>query len=181
MRDPKRFLYLAFQIDANRINSRQSLEAMNRLENWDAAGLIDVMISEAAQKEAASGSVSRMEKAYSYIFSMSEISTSQESSFFEKIERILWPDGAQNQNQRNDVDIVFNASKYGRILVTNDGASKTQPGGILGHRKELADLGIKVMTDEEAVEHVREAIRLRDDGLKKISRLSGVARLDRQG
>ena len=91
----------------------------------------------------------------------------------QQIERILFPQGAHNDNQRRDVEIVFNAGKYGAILVTNDGDSRSQPGGILGNRAALAAIGIRVVTDDEAVQMVREAIRNRDDMARKQAEYNG--------
>jgi hypothetical protein len=65
-------------------------------------------------------------------------------------------------NEANDVEIAFNANKYGAILVTADGGSRRQPGGILGNRVALARLGVQVMSDGEAVALVREKIQERD-------------------
>ena len=52
------------------------------------------------------------------------------------------------------------------ILVTNDGDSKRQTGGILGHREALARLGVSVMTDAEAVTYVRRKIAERDERMR---------------
>ena len=38
----------------------------------------------------------------------------------------------------NDIEIVFNAAKYEGILVTADGGSRRQLGGILGNRAALS-------------------------------------------
>ena len=57
---------------------------------------------------------------------------------------------------------LFNAQKYGGILVTNDGGSKRQPGGILGNARSLGKLGVRVMRAAEAVRFVRERIIVRD-------------------
>src|SRR5436305_8335915 len=79
-----------------------------------------------------------------------------------QIERTIFPDGAEVKSERNDVEIVFNAYKYGAILVTNDGHSKSQPRGILGSRDDLAKLGISVMTADEAAGYIARAIVARD-------------------
>ena len=47
-------------------------------------------------------------------------------------------------------------------LVTDDGGSKRQPGGILGNRDALGQLGVKVMRDEEAVQYVIRQLLHRD-------------------
>jgi hypothetical protein len=71
------------------------------------------------------------------------------------------------------VEIVFNARKYGCILVTNDGGSRSQPGGILGNRERLRSLGVQVLTDEEAVAFVRQLIQERDDRERERARFTG--------
>jgi hypothetical protein len=55
----------------------------------------------------------------------------------------------------NDVRIVYNALKYRYILITGDGV-------ILRNRDELKVLGLRVVSDEEAVALVEGAIRERD-------------------
>jgi len=56
---------------------------------------------------------------------------------------------------------VCEAEKYQAILVTNDGASKSQPGGILGNRDKFSDR-VVVMNPMEAVQHIRGRIQERD-------------------
>ena len=163
MDQTERFLSRMFQIDTNRINSRGHLENMNTLEKWRKDGVILMEMSEVAQKECVvDRNPKRVEKTLGYIFSETLAETTEEQELLTRIERILFPEGAKTQNERNDVEIVFNAKKYGSILVTADGGSKSQPGGILGHKEELAGLGIQVMSDEEAVQHVRGFIAARD-------------------
>jgi hypothetical protein len=109
---------------------------MNQLERWRADGVILMDMSEVAQGEAMSGRDDRRTaKALDTIFSMTYADTPQEKQKLLEIEAILCPEGAKTQNQSNDVEIVFNALKYGRILVTADGGSKSQPGGNLGQAK----------------------------------------------
>jgi len=98
----------------------------------------------------------RTEKAYSYISTETLASTPDEARMLRKIKDILFPRGVKNINERNDVEILFNAWKYGAILITDDGGSKRQPGGILGNRDKLTALGIQVMRDHEAVEIVKQ-------------------------
>ena len=86
----------------------------------------------------------------------------------------MFPQGAKNQNQKNDIEIIFNANKYGSILVTADGASKSQPGGILGHKAELKILGIDVMSDQEAVDYIRNLIQKRDQRAIKMNKSFGL-------
>ena len=72
------------------------------------------------------------------------------------------------------MNIVFNARKYGAILVTHDGASKRQPGGILGSREPLHALGVSVMTAHEAVDYIRRRIAERDKRARRLASERGV-------
>jgi hypothetical protein len=160
---PERYVHLDFHIDTNCVNARALLSDMNRLERWHEEGIICIEMCRKAQDEAAQGQgAARARKAGSYIYSETMAGTPQEQEILGKINRILFPDGAKTSNQWNDVEIVFNAWKYKNILVTNDGGSKRQPGGILGNRERLADLGIRAMSPSEAVSEVEQAIQKRD-------------------
>ncbi|OGW01436.1 MAG: hypothetical protein A2889_07870 [Nitrospinae bacterium RIFCSPLOWO2_01_FULL_39_10] len=170
MEMPNRYVYLMFQIDTNRLNSRQNLPFMNKLEQWHKNGVIDIEISEVAQHEARYGNNSlRNQKAMRYIFSETKSTTDDEIKMLEEIKSILFPNGPKNQNENNDIEIVFNAWKYSRILVTNDGASNKQPNGILGNLDKLRTLGIRVVRDNEAVSMVEQKIRERDNMVRMIS------------
>lgn len=158
--DRRRINY-KFQIDANRINYSGRLQHMNTLERWHQDKVIRIMMAQTAQDEAARGNRDRARKAYTYIFSITN-SRSEDIQLLNAIEKILFPKGAMTQNEKNDVEIVFNARKYGCILVTNDGGSRRQPGGILGNRDRLLQLGIEILTDEEAVTLIKKCIRERD-------------------
>ncbi len=57
--------------------------------------------------------------------------------------------------------------------MTADGGSKSQRGGMLGRREELAALGVRMMRDHEAVEYVRDEIRRRDDLARQIAAHTG--------
>jgi hypothetical protein len=162
---PERKLFgIQFLVDTNCVNSRKAIPELNQLEEWAASGLFDILTSEVAQKEMlAGGDTVRHEKAYSLIFSMSLANTNGERETIARIEEILFPAGATTRGEKNDVEIVFNAGKYCAILVTNDGGSKSQPGGILGNAEELRQLGITVMSPREAVRHVLRELKSRDD------------------
>jgi hypothetical protein len=176
MIDQDRFVYVAFQIDTNRINAKNGLANMNQLEAWHEAGVILMHMSLVAQEEAKAGRDSRRaRKAISYIFTLTQGRTPDERAALQAAELALFPGGATNQNERNDVEVVFNAKKYGAILVTNDGGSKRQPGGILGNQNALARLGVSVMTDAEAVAHVRQKITERDTRMRRRAERDGVA------
>jgi len=162
---------MSFHIDTNRINARGSLPEMNLLENWESNGVITIDMSQVAFNEARDGnSESRTNKTLKHIYTHTHAHTSEEQRTLRRIQEIIFPEGIKNINQANDVEIIFNADKYGCILITNDGASKKQRGGILGNSDKLMKiLGIKVMNSNDAVEIVKECIRVRDEQCKIIS------------
>jgi hypothetical protein len=52
----------------------------------------------------------------------------------------------------------------GGYFVTRDGDSKTQLGGILGHKHQLAELGIEVLNFTEALGHARKGVQAKEFG-----------------
>lgn len=166
---PSRYVYKRYHIDTNRINARQNIDTMNKLEAWGRNGVIDIEMSLVAMDEASSGSyVLRKNKALSHIFSYTESDGQNDLDRMEKIKQAIFPMGCKNQNQLNDVEIVFNAGKYHMPLITNDGASRNQPGGILGAQSQLRNMGIIVLRAEEAILEVETAIKLRDEMARRI-------------
>lgn len=164
MWQPDRHICRTFHIDTNRVNARSCLESMNRLERWHEDDVITLVMSEVAQLEAAAdGDHRRKSKAQGYVFTETQAHTQSEKTLLREVERGLFPAGVQSENEQNDVAIVFNAIKYGALLITNDGGSRRQPGGILGNRDKLKKLGSQIFTDEEAVKLVRELIQKRDE------------------
>jgi hypothetical protein len=160
-------LYIpVLHIDTNLINARQKLEAVNQLEKWYADGAILINMASTARDEAlAGGDAARSRKTNQQIFTMTPPAPI-DSAQFKAIESMLFPDGAKNENQRNDVRIVADAIHYAAILVTNDGGSKSQPGGILGNRDALRKrFALRVLSADEAVEVVRKTIRERHDSV----------------
>jgi hypothetical protein len=157
-----RLLRLMLHIDTNLINARQKLDAVIRLETWYADGVVLINMSSTAHSEAKAGNDElRTRKANQQIFTMTQPGDSTDRTY-RMIESALFPDGAKDDNQRNDVRIVFEAAKYGAILVTGDGGSKAQPGGILGNREKLKGL-VRIVSPDEAVAFVQEKIRERDE------------------
>jgi hypothetical protein len=142
---------------------------MTRLEKWHADGVVEITMADVAQQEAATGSAARARKTHRIIFTVSMYSDDADP-MLQRIERVLFPDGARDENQRNDARIVFHAWRNRCTLVTNDGGSRSQPGGILGHREELAQLGVTVVSDAEAVAWVEDEIRQRDERLRRMHR-----------
>jgi hypothetical protein len=161
-------------IDTNLINARQKLAAVNQLERWYADGVILINMSGTARAEALSGgSAQRSRKANQQIFTVTT-PESPEGARFKAIEDVLFPGGAKDENQRNDIRIVADAIHYAGILVTNDGASASQPGGILGHREELARrFAIRILTPDEAATFVRKKVCERDDFNHEVVRQFG--------
>lgn len=174
MNMPERYVNLDFHIDTNRINSKAQLNNMNILEHWHKLDVISVEMSHIAQEEATQGRNSpRTEKAYTYIATETLASTRSEQQILIQIQNILFPRGIKSPNERNDVEIVFNAHKYGAILVTADGASKHQPNGILGNAEGLLRLRIRVLRDDAAVELVKQKIENRDQRARGVSQITG--------
>jgi hypothetical protein len=163
IRMERRLLYIpVLHIDTNLINARQKLPAVNQLEKWFEDGVILINMSTTAHHEAqADGNVMRTRKANQHIYTTTP-AVGPSGSLYSKVEVALFPDGPRNDNQRNDVRIVCEAAKYAAILVTGDGGSNTQPGGILGNRHKLRDI-VLILSPDEAVDFVRNKIRERDE------------------
>jgi hypothetical protein len=169
----RRMLYIrVLHIDANLINARQKLAAVNQLEKWTTDEVILINISSTARIEAmAGGNVDRVRKANQQIFTATPTATSYDP-LYKRIEDALFPVGAKDENQRNDVKIVFEAARYNAILVTADGGSKSQPGGILGNRAKLTNV-VHILSPDEAVEFVKDKIRERDEFNARIAKEYG--------
>ncbi len=159
----ERFIHRIFHIDTNLRNSRSQLSTMNQIEQWNDNGVIIVEWAKVAQEEALIGLSHELQgKMLNYIYTEAFPNTPDNQKSIHQIQNILFPNGLKNKNQRNDVEIVFNAHTCGGILITNDGASKSQPGGILGHKEELKTLGITVMSDTDAVNFINDLVQQRD-------------------
>lgn len=175
----RRMLYTpVFHLDANLINARQKLEAVNQLEKWRDDDVICLVMAGAAHAEAQAGAggnaKARTRKAASHIFTINDAGGAKEDDSYTKIKMILWGDGTVNDNQANDVEVVCEAIKWHAILVTNDGGSKSQPGGILGNREELLrQFCVRIYRPEEAVEYIRSKITERDEFNAQVAALSG--------
>jgi hypothetical protein len=171
----RRMLYTpVFHIDTNLINARSKLEAMNQIEKWAEEELILVNMSGVSFKEAqAGGNLARTKKALSQIFTLTDENINPNDPLCRKIEAALFPEGTKTDNERNDVKIIYEATHYAAILVTRDGGSRTQPGGILGNRDKLKDI-VKILSDSEAVAFIREKITERDVFNQRVNREFGV-------
>src|SRR5258706_6809866 len=169
-----RSVFLDFHLDTNRINSRAKLSSMNILEQWHERDVIYLEMSAVAQSEAVKNrTAANIRKAYNYGATETYAETLDELEMLAEIKRILFPQGVKTWGEWNDVEIVFNASKYFAVLITDDGASKRQPKGILGSAEELKELGISVLRDHEAVELVKRKINERDLDARTVARETG--------
>ena len=170
----RRMLYTPiFHIDTNMINAYGKLPAMSQLENWAANEVILVNMSNVSFSEAQQGSnAKRTNKALSQIFTLVDESINESNPTYKMVANALFPDGGKNDNQRNDIKIVCDAIKLNAILVTNDGGSKNQPGGILGNAHKLKGY-VQIMRDHEAVEFINKKIEERDNRNRKIAKITG--------
>jgi hypothetical protein len=152
-----------FHLDSNRINGSGRLKYVNIMETLGASGVINLKHCETVDKEIArEGASKRVAKTFNRMIPHPLISTDEEHSKLRSIEAVLFPNWASTNNEKNDVLICFTAMKYSAVLVTNDGASKSQPRGILGCKDELARIGVSVMRDHEAVSLIKRKIKERD-------------------
>jgi hypothetical protein len=144
---------LEYLLDTNCINARQKNPALNELEALHKKGKVSLIMPRPAYDEAGFGSEARQEKTEGYFFV--GIESKERFKVRHTIEHILFPNGAKTVNQKNDIDILEVARHTQLTLITMDGASKSQPGGMLGHRDELAKFGIKILRPEEALAEIK--------------------------
>lgn len=163
MKMERRSLYTPiFHIDTNLINARGTLATMNQIEKWASDGVILVNMSNVSFDEAQQGSnILRTRKALSHIFTLIDENCNESDPKFQEIAIALFPNGIKSENEKNDVRIVWEATKWQAILVTNDGGSKNQIGGILGNAYKIKNL-VRIMRDTEAVEFIKSKIKERD-------------------
>ncbi len=170
----RRSLYIpVFHIDTNLINAKQKLDEVNRLEHWAENDVILINMSWTAHDEAqAGGNSHRTKKAARQIYTID--TGDVDAALIAQVGDALFPGGRRDENQRNDVRIVCEAAKYQSTLVTNDGASKSQPGGILGNRDKLQVIaGIKILSPTEAVQFIESKIKERDYFNKRVAQETG--------
>lgn len=141
----------SFILDANCVNSRQNNGWLNNLEDKESQGLIDLYYASTSLEEASHGNLRRKNKAESFPFSESNQDDPTIQIKLNQIKLILYDGENETSNKLNDALIVLQAFLTNSPLITNDGNSKSQPKGILGCKAELANIGISVLTPEEAV------------------------------
>ena len=97
-----------FFLDANRVNAQSTLAAMNQLEKWHTDGVVSLQFPENAQKEAeASSNARRTPKAREYLIPVAFVTTGDERTLLNEIERIIFGDASLSKQDRNDALIVL--------------------------------------------------------------------------
>jgi len=171
---PKRNIGHVYQLDTNRINAMRKDLHVNQLEVWHKRKVIFLEMSFSAYKEASFGSFRRNEKASGYTWTHINEAWPGIDEFQKSIAEIIFPGGPRNKQEINDVTILLTAKMSFATLVTLDGGSNRQPGGMLGNADRLlSELGIRVITAEHAVDEIRACIRIRDNTARKVSAACG--------
>lgn len=142
---------MLFLLDANAVNARQRDAALNELEQLAQAGQIELEYTQVTYDEASVGCAKRAEKAAELTWSGGNEDSEFPAMWRKPIADAVFPRGVQSQSQANDVTALVTAKLCGGIFVTSDGASNSQPRGILGSRQALAALGITVVSPTEAL------------------------------
>ena len=147
------------------INARGRHPFMNLIEKWHQNGVISLEMPETAQFEAEAGDCAhRTLKAWSYTAPLLLITTAAEKERVELIERLLCGAKPMSKSDRRDALIVFTSVQWHAILITADGASNSQPRGILGAATELRQaVGAQIMSAADAVKLIRREISARDN------------------
>ena len=169
---PERETGLCLLLDANRINARQLDEYMNQIERWAESGVIFLYWPEPAAIEGMQGgNVRRFKKVSMFGPKMQALAnTPEEQKLLMEISTVLFDGPPKTEGQYHDVNIAFITKKYAGSLITEDGGSKRQPGGLLGRRTQLKHrFGIQIYRTSEVVELVRTRIRLRDERAMMVS------------
>lgn len=143
-----------FLLDANACNALQKIDELNQLENLANVGIINIMYTETTWCEAAFGSQIRHYKVSQ--FDWNGLSEDYENNrlqqpWREQIGRLIFPYGTRTDGQRRDIEALLTVKMSGGYFITRDGGSKSQPGGILGHKSQLATLGIEVLDFTDAL------------------------------
>lgn len=146
-----------FLLDANACNALQQIEELNEIEYLGRKGSIELQYTKTTWDEARYGSLNRDIKVSTFVFTGLVGLSEYVSPWWDAIAQIVFPKGIKGENQRRDVDALLTAKLAGGVFVTRDGGSKSQPGGILGHKTELAGLGIEVLNFPNALQRAKAA------------------------
>lgn len=175
MEIPVRFVFLAFLADTNCVNFAQALPNASELERWRDHGVIHLERATPLPGEGGNAARAARRPRAKYPFSISGVEAADDWKLIERIGELLYPGGPRNANQEEHVESVFVAARTYRILVTRELGPPATPCRILGSAERLErELGVMVVTDAQAVELVRAAIRRRDDQAARISRECGI-------
>lgn len=148
-----------FHVDTNLLNARQKIEEMNELEKMHDKEQITLVWSETSQNEALNNSSEFLKKkANTHIYTINDEDEYTQTAIELDIFKIMEIENNSSSNDINDAKIVCEAHKYGAILITNDGASKSQAKGILGRKEELRKY-VQVVTPIEALEIARKCTK----------------------
>lgn len=154
-----------FIVDTNRANTRRQLFAMNKLQQWKSDGVIRLNYTFEIQRElerCRNPKFREASHALGVLFARS-CSAIEEKEQRDKIAGIIFPNGLKDNTDRVDVDTIRVAQLWGAIVITDDGASKRQPGGLLGATLRLhREVGVKVIRDVDAEGMVSRLINQRD-------------------
>lgn len=141
-----RFDAPSFLLDANRVNARQRCPASNFLERLYELGRIRLSYPLTAHREASRGGGNvKKRRAKLRDYPWDSATHGRNDDVLGTLAEILGP------AHRNDIEICYVAFTRGLPLITTDGGSRTQPGGILGNAQALAKVGVLVMSPREAV------------------------------
>lgn len=129
---------------------------MSELEEWSRRGVIGLEWSEPIYDELSRDAPDgrHWRKSCGILVAHPSTTNPNEIQQLAEIERVVFPGGSRDKRERIDALAIFTAWKYRAIFVTDDG-SGGKARGILTHKKDLASLGVQVVTDEEAVAIVR--------------------------
>ena len=148
-------------VDTNLVNAREKNLYMNQLEYWFQNEIISYIYTDITIEKELKYFRPGYKKATKKGF---QILCSDNYDYLDKVtefSKIVFKNdyNCLDDNEKNDIDIIYCACNGCRILVTNDGASKKQPRGILGSRKELEEkFGLKIYRDYEIVNYVMECL-----------------------
>ena len=165
-REISRYIGRSYHLDANLVYAKRrdgDWEYVRQLWKWGrypdgdiGTRVIDLFMSETAQEEAGRNDALRAKKASEHFFIHVVDSFGGEAEWKKRIEDIMFPKGARESNDENDVRIVYDARQDNAVLVTNDRKH------ILAKRQELEGVGVRVSSPLEAVREIESLIEERD-------------------
>jgi len=154
---------LKFVIDTCLVNTKAKNSHMNAFEKWERDGIITAYSTKGLWEETRGTPFYKKATGRSSLHAKS-CDESENERLRQRIQEIVFPQGTKSPNDRVDVEAIRVSKVWGAIFVTNDGASRRQPGGILGARDRLhQEIGVQIMRAQEAAELIKRRIVGRDD------------------